>query len=65
MGGDIDWVGIYTYIYIYIYIYTYIYIYIRRPLEEGATRLRRGRPVKSSTVIFLSLESSSSEMKVP
>ena len=42
-----------------------MYIHIRRPLEEGATRLRSGSPVKSSTVTFLSLKSSSSEMKVP
>ena len=48
--------------------YLCIHIYTRisaGPSLEGATRLRRGSPVKSSTVTFLSLKSSSSEMKVP
>ena len=35
-------VYIYTYIYVNIYIVLYTYIHIHRPLEEGATRLRRG-----------------------
>ena len=35
----------------------YIYIYISAgPSLEGATRLRGGSPVKSSTVTFLSLK---------
>ena len=47
-------------------IYIYIYMYTSAgPSLEGATRLRGSSPVKSSTVTFLSLKSSSSEMKVP
>ena len=57
--------SIYLCIYI-IYIYKYINISISAgPSLEGATRLRRVCPVKSSTVTFLSLKSSNSEMKNP
>ena len=71
---------IYIYIYnppfkqcILINICIYIYIYISAgPSLEGATRLRSGCPVKQfnsyipeSFFTFLSLQSSSSEMKVP